>query len=86
MELSVDLWHVNNMKVISTLWTLMYGDSVPFFCIGSFHIVHNLTLEANFLIMSRLMKLNGSLSLLNILHKNLEQSHNLRQSVDINSV
>ena len=64
----------------------MYGDSVPFFCIGSFHIDHNLTLEANFLIMSRLMKLNGSLSLLNILHKNLEQSHNLRQSVDINSV
>ena len=64
----------------------MYGDSVPFFWIGSFHIVHNLTLVANFRIMLRLMKLNGYLPLLNILHRNLEQSHNLRQSVDINSI
>ena len=64
----------------------MYGDSVPFFWIGSFHIVHNLTLVANFRIMLRLMKLNGYLPLLNILHRNLEQSHNLRQLVDINSI
>ena len=37
----MDLWYLNNMKVISILWTLNYVDCVPFSCIDSFHIVHN---------------------------------------------
>ena len=32
IELSMDLWHLDNLKVISTLWTLIYGDCVPFLC------------------------------------------------------
>ena len=43
MELSVDLWHLNNMKIILTLWTLIYVVCFPFSCIDSFHIVHNQT-------------------------------------------
>ena len=27
----MDLWHLSNMIVISTLWTLNYGNCVPFF-------------------------------------------------------
>ena len=30
LELSMDLWHLNSTKVISTLWTLNYDDCVPF--------------------------------------------------------
>ena len=30
IELSMDLWHLNNMKVILTHWTLIYGDCVSF--------------------------------------------------------
>ena len=39
--LSMDLWHLKNMKVVLTLWTLDYVDCVPFSYIDSFHIVHN---------------------------------------------
>ena len=35
LELSIDLWHLNNMKDILTLWTLNYVDYVPFSCIIS---------------------------------------------------
>ena len=35
---AMDLWYLNNMKVISTLWTLHYFVCVPFSCIDSFHI------------------------------------------------
>ena len=37
----MDLWHLNNMKVILTLWTMNYADCVPFSCIDSLNIVHN---------------------------------------------
>ena len=37
----MDLWHLNNMKVILTLWTLNYVDCVPFSWIDSFHIAQN---------------------------------------------
>ena len=36
----MDLWHLNNMKVILIFWTLNYVDCVPFSC-NTFHIVHN---------------------------------------------
>ena len=29
VEVSLDLWHINNSKVILTLWTLNYVDCVP---------------------------------------------------------
>ena len=51
MNLAMGLWHSNNMKVILrkltkdhwfwTLWTLNYGDCIPFSCIDSFHMAHN---------------------------------------------
>ena len=51
MDLSMDLWHSNNMKIILrnfakdhcfwTLWTLNYGDCIPFSCIDYFHMAHN---------------------------------------------
>ena len=42
IEISMDLWLLNNMKVIlTTVWTLNYVDCIPFSCIDSFHIVHN---------------------------------------------
>ena len=41
MEFWMDLWHLNNMKVILTLCTLNYVVCGPFSCIDSFHIVHN---------------------------------------------
>ena len=37
----MDLWHLNNMKVIWTLWTLNYVDCIPSSCIESFHIVND---------------------------------------------
>ena len=37
----MDLWHLINMKVILTLWTLTYVACGPFSCTDSFHIVHN---------------------------------------------
>ena len=37
----MDLWHLNNMKVILTLLALNYVDSVPFLCITFFRIVQN---------------------------------------------
>ena len=40
LELSKDLWHLNNMKVILALWTM---NCVCFSCIDSFHIAHNWT-------------------------------------------
>ena len=67
----MDLWHWNNTKVISTLWTLNYGDCVTlFFAKTSYSWVSekhdqtflNLTnvfnLEVNFQITLGLMKLN----------------------------
>ena len=41
IEISKDLWCLNNMKVILTLWTLNYVDCLPFSCIDSFHVLHN---------------------------------------------
>ena len=51
VDLAMDLWHSNDMKVILlkfakdhcfwTLWTLDYGDCIPFSCIDSFHMAHN---------------------------------------------
>ena len=39
MELSMDLWHLNKMKVILTLWTMNYAFfCVPFSCIDSFQV------------------------------------------------
>ena len=49
MDLSMDLWHSNNLKVILpnftkdhcfwTLWTLNYVDCIPFSCIDYFQIL-----------------------------------------------
>ena len=41
LELSKDLSHLNNMKVILALRTIIYVDCVRFSCIDSFRIVHN---------------------------------------------
>ena len=51
MDLSMDLCHSNNMKVVLckfaeghcfwTLWTLDYIDCIPFSGIDSFHMAHN---------------------------------------------
>ena len=51
MDLSMDLWHSNNAKVILlkfaknhcfwTLWTLNNVDCIPFPCIDSFHMTQN---------------------------------------------
>ena len=41
MELSMDLWHLNNLKDALTLWTLNHVDCIPFSCIDPFRIVHN---------------------------------------------
>ena len=43
LELPMNLWHLNSMKVIPTLWTQNYFNCVPFSCIYSFPIVHNRT-------------------------------------------
>ena len=40
-ELSMDLWHINNMKVIVTFRTFNYVDFVPISCTDSFYVVHN---------------------------------------------
>ena len=37
----MDMWQLNNIKIILTLWTLNYVDFVPSSCIDSFQIVHN---------------------------------------------
>ena len=37
----MDLWTLNNMEIIVTLWTLNYVDCVSFSYIDSFHIVRN---------------------------------------------
>ena len=37
----MNLWHLNNIKVILTLQTPPYVDCIPLFCIDSFHIVHH---------------------------------------------
>ena len=47
----MNLWHLNNVKVILlncakdysfwTLWTLSYGDFIPFFYIDFFHLGYN---------------------------------------------
>ena len=34
IDLSVDLWHLNNMNFILTLWSLNYVVCIPFFCIN----------------------------------------------------
>ena len=51
IDLAMDLWHSNNMKVILcnfakdhcfwTFWTPNYVDCIPFSCIDSFYIAHN---------------------------------------------
>ena len=41
LKLSMDLWHLNNMKVILTRWTLNYVECIPVSGIDSFHISHN---------------------------------------------
>ena len=41
LESSMDLWHINNMKVIVTFRTLNYVDFVPISCTDSFYVVHN---------------------------------------------
>ena len=41
MELWTDLWHLNNMEVILTLWTLNYVDGIPFSCVDSFNSIHD---------------------------------------------
>ena len=43
LELSMDLLHWSNMKVILTLQVLNHGDWVPCSCIGYFLIVNNPT-------------------------------------------
>ena len=42
LKLAMGLWHLNNMKVILTLWTLNYVglNCAPVSGIDSFHIVH----------------------------------------------
>ena len=35
----MDLWGLNKMKVILTLWTVNYVDCVPFSCIDSFILI-----------------------------------------------
>ena len=51
MDLPMDLWLLNDMKVILrkfakyhyfwTLWILNYVDCIPFSCIDSFNMAHN---------------------------------------------
>ena len=51
MDLSIDQWLSNNMKVILcnfakghcswTIWTLNNVDVIPFSCIGYFQMAHN---------------------------------------------
>ena len=41
LESSMDLWHINNMKVIVTFRTFNYVDFVPISCTDSFYVVHN---------------------------------------------
>ena len=48
--------------------------------------IYILTLFANFRITLGLMKSNGCVALLNLLHLDLQQCHNLCQWVDLNSI
>ena len=43
LELKMDLWHLNNMKVVLTLWTLNYVDCVPLSCL---YYLHNVLSQA----------------------------------------
>ena len=51
----MDLWHLNNMKIILTLWTLNYVD-VFLFCIDSFHIIQNRANSFNKILFSNFWK------------------------------
>ena len=43
LELKMDLWHLNNTKVVLTLWTLNYVDCVPLSCL---YYLHNVLSQA----------------------------------------
>ena len=73
MNLSMDLWHSNNMKVILlkfvknhcfwTFWTLNYVDCIPFHSIDSFHIVHNQAKQFKKILFSNFRKVWSNLHL-----------------------
>ena len=101
MKLSMDLWHLNNMKVILILWTLNYKLLCSFFVlILPILFTMGQTNSKNFF--SRISKKHDLNSISDyvgfdeikwlcaftkyILHKNLKQSHNTRQWVDIDSI
>ena len=79
MELSVNLWHLNNTWILfSNFWKNMIKTPLIW-------LIY-LTLWANFGIKLGLMKSNDCVAFANILHINLQKCQNLCQWVDVNSI
>ena len=101
MKLSMDLWHLNNMKVILILWTLNYELLYSFFVL-ILPILFTMGQTNSKKIFSRLSKKHNLNSISDyvgfdeikwlcaftkyILCKNLKESHNICQWVDIDSI
>ena len=44
----MDLWHLNNLEIILTLWTLNYVDCVSFSCISIFLLIEPTNLKKSY--------------------------------------